>query len=1157
MRIARIPQIVLALAAVFLVAAVILVSVLFFTEGGFRLVARAAEGWSQGQITITRVTGSLGSRGQIHGLEVQTPDGLVTLRQGVFRWQPWQLLRGTLHIEALQVEGVAVTLRGNRETQAERSEQSPSPVALPLNVQLDLVSVKDISVLFSQGTPHMIDLIELRGRSVGSTLHLAKLVVEAPGYGARLEGQLGLGEDDETMVEARGRYVDRQAGEVRGSLRGHGTLGGSMKIDAAVTAPAQMTLQGEVNDLLGAARWHLQFAGEPIAMQKINGQWPELTLATTGKLSGNRDSYGGSVVVEGQYKEFTGNRLEATFTGTATAVTFTQLQLASTAGTVDGKGQVTWGQNLSWQGDVVVNHFNPGIFLPQFQGDIDTTLVTAGRIEEKKLFSDINIVSLNGMLRDYTLEGSGAVAVAGDSLNIQNVSVRSGESSLEVAGVIDDEIDLRISVKSPDVAQLLPGAAGTLHMAGQLTGSVETPRVLLDFAVAGLRYDALALDQLTGKIDTSFAPGGILSGTVSASRFSYNDERLDSLELSLAGTAEEHGVELQVQSSRGSAAVRGQGSFLDKRYRSTLNSWSLKDSPYGDWQGRAGASVGVAPGEQAVDNLCLVQDGSEICLSGSTKEDDWQLQAEIKEFDLGRLKQWQLLERPLDGRLSGTLDAAGQGMVVRRTKGNLQAENVTTSLRLEEEERQVTWQGNSLDLTLDDGVLRVGLLSSLVDGSSLAATVDIENGGDLRQPVASLPLTGTIDADLQDLSPLALLTGQIVQPSGYLKSHIRVGGVVAHPQLQGNIILRQGKFFVPSVGLSLEDVTLSLEGAENGIDLDYVLRSGQGLLTGTGNVVLSSPTGWQAKLTGQGTEVELVNLPEYHITANPDVSFSFSQQGGVLEGSLFIPQARIAPGNSSTSVSASSDVIFVDEVEEAAPSPWPLRAIIDLNLGQQVTFESFGLTGRLTGNMKIEDLPGKIMTATGELTVHDGSFSLYNKMLDIERGRLVFVGGSIDNPGVDVRAQRIIGDTTVGADVSGTADDLTFSLFSNPTMEQSDILAYLLVGRASLGSNLQEGGMLAEAATALGLSAGSELVGDLGDLLPIDDVHLEGGRGTENMSLVIGTHLTEDFYISYDHNFYNSVGEFRVRYDLGLGFSIETRNSVEGTGADIRYSFEK
>ncbi len=65
------------------------------------------------------------------------------------------------------------------------------------------------------------------------------------------------------------------------------------------------------------------------------------------------------------------------------------------------------------------------------------------------------------------------------------------------------------------------------------------------------------------------------------------------------------------------------------------------------------------------------------------------------------------------------------------------------------------------------------------------------------------------------------------------------------------------------------------------------------------------------------------------------------------------------------------------------------------------------------------------------------------------------------------------------------------------------------------------------------------------------------GSGADDTSLVVGKELLDDLYLSYDFNLYKNAGSFRIRYDFGKGFSVESKNSIESNGVNLLYSFER
>jgi translocation and assembly module TamB len=387
-------------------------------------------------------------------------------------------------------------------------------------------------------------------------------------------------------------------------------------------------------------------------------------------------------------------------------------------------------------------------------------------------------------------------------------------------------------------------------------------------------------------------------------------------------------------------------------------------------------------------------------------------------------------------------------------------------------------------------------------------------------------------------------------------------GTLARPQLIGEARLDQGGINLPYQGISLAEISLKIEAAEDGARLSGRMVSGPGEVRADGTLRYGEQ-GIEGALHFSGKNFLLVNLPEWAINIDPNIDLTFSQRSADIKGMVTIPNALLTPEEMKNSVAESPDVVLVDSREQRR-SGWPFSLDLDILLGDSVRIDGYGLSGRLGGSLRVKTPAGDMPTALGELDLIGGTYTIYGRTLDIARGRILFTGGPIDNPGVDVRAQRTFSDEvaknrgyTVGVDISGLAQDLKFHLFSDPYMDKSEILSQLIVGRSLAFSTAEESGLLGEAAATLGLTGGNELFQGIGSILQLDDMHLEGSSNKENVSLVVGKRLTKDLYIGYDVNMFSQLGRFRVRYDLTNGFAVETSSSSQSTGADLLYSFEK
>jgi hypothetical protein len=69
-------------------------------------------------------------------------------------------------------------------------------------------------------------------------------------------------------------------------------------------------------------------------------------------------------------------------------------------------------------------------------------------------------------------------------------------------------------------------------------------------------------------------------------------------------------------------------------------------------------------------------------------------------------------------------------------------------------------------------------------------------------------------------------------------------------------------------------------------------------------------------------------------------------------------------------------------------------------------------------------------------------------------------------------------------------------------------------------------------------------------------ISLDKDSESSVVSLVVDRRLTDRVKIGYDFNLFDNAGQFRFHYNLGEGFSLEVRNSVDSTGVELLYSVE-
>ncbi|MFT7219070.1 MAG: translocation and assembly module TamB [Candidatus Azotimanducaceae bacterium] len=243
-----------------------------------------------------------------------------------------------------------------------------------------------------------------------------------------------------------------------------------------------------------------------------------------------------------------------------------------------------------------------------------------------------------------------------------------------------------------------------------------------------------------------------------------------------------------------------------------------------------------------------------------------------------------------------------------------------------------------------------------------------------------------------------------------------------------------------------------------------------------------------------------------------------------------------------------------------AGSNFDVTTRLHLLLNDAVRFRDFGLDATFGGDLSLLGLPGKATTANGDISVLQCRYRAYGQNLTIETGKLFFAGGPIRQPGIDVRAVRqVTADIKVGAVARGNLRAHEFTIFSEPPMNQSDQLAYLVLGRPLSTSTSGESSVLSRAALAMGTKGGNYLTEHFGSKLGVDNMGIEssGSNANEQAALVVGKYLSPKLFVSYGIGVLDAVSTLKIEYLLSSNWRLVSESSAEQGGLDLTYVRER
>lgn len=828
-------------------------------------------------------------------------------------------------------------------------------------------------------------------------------------------------------------------------------------------------------------------------------------------------------------------------------------------GRVQGGGQVHWSPALRFEGELALSRLNPGHLAPQWPGKVDAKLALGGTWSEatgREVRVDMR--SLGGELRGHALGGKASLSYMPGKLNIRELVLTSGTARFTASGSLAQSLDLQLALQAKDLDHVLPELHGALTADARLRGNVEAPQLQAGAEGSGLQWQGrqVADLMLNAELDVSGRVPSHLA--LSADGVEVSGLRAAAVTLSGTGTPAAHTVTLAMQLAPGEVDMALAGSYGGGTWQGVLRDGRWRGDA-GVWTQQAPAPLRVSAEGAQLDQACFAQVPARLCLAGSAGHAGITAQAQVERVPMALFKP--LLPRrdlAVSGELNGGFDLRyGDGL--RRLRADLHA--AAGELRLDlpgDEAFTTTYHRLSLAAQGDEDGLHLRAAAEMKDGDFARAEARLPGWRPGMALSGDLMLDGRLQASMGQLMWVSLFVPEVIIPDGRLEADLQLRGTASRPVIDGSADLVGGTIAIPLLGIELGELRVFARGdPAGGMQLSATARSGPGSVQVSGTAG-RSPQGWHADLRVHGQDFQAVRLPMGEALATPDLTLR--AEDGVIRvgGRVLIPQARVNFEDVSAPAQVSSDVVVIDarDGEASARQRWQVVTELEVVFGEQVRIAGYGLEGRLGGAITILEPLRGVATARGEVNVLDGKYEAYGQSLTIAQGRLIYANAPLGNPGVDFRAVRREEDVTVGITATGRLRSPEVRLYSEPPMDDSQILAWLVLGRPIDDATREEADLLQRAAVSLGLAGGTSLAEDIAGEFGVDVVQVEASTQRQEAALVLGKYLSPRLYVQYAVGLFQAQDSVRVRYRLSEHWTLEAQSGTRSS-ADILYTIEK
>jgi translocation and assembly module TamB len=828
------------------------------------------------------------------------------------------------------------------------------------------------------------------------------------------------------------------------------------------------------------------------------------------------------------------------------AVTFDPAEVDLFGGHASVSGKVVWSPSESWSVTGRATGINPGELRGDLRGSVSFAFAAAGRSFDTRGELSASFSEISGRLRGLAASGGGTLTHSGTTWGFSNVRVGLGTASLALDGRIGEHVDLRFAMSVRDLSLLAANAQGELKASGAVNGTLAEPAIVASAHGGNFAWQGVTLKAFDAEVNFNPAAAAQESNVDARLRqLTFAGRTLETVVLTLNGPPSSYKVHFAATAAGLAVGAQAVGPYAHGVFNGLLTALSVTGGEQLRLSLERPVEMSLALDHARVEWLCLVGTPGSSCEDGSWTPAEWSATVSVNQLPLRTLTAGMTPKVDYEGTVSANLQLAGRAN--KPVEGMLTAQLANAEIlhKLVSHKVEHTRVGSgTVQVTATPEL--ISARADLGDGAvgTLHGTLELQRGAPSWQ---EMPLTGELHAQTAEASLVTLYVPDIDRAVGHVSADVQLAGTAGSPRLSGLLKVSNGELDVYQINLSLRQLVMQAQLSESGVDFKGTAQAGKGEVSANGHLE------WRRLLPyGQfhleGSNLRVADLPEAQIDASPALDFAVSGHKIEVTGKVTVPYAKIQPKDITGAVRASPDEVIVGSEPDDPSERFEVLSTITLVLGDRVNIDAMGLTARLIGSVTTRSGYDPVTHGSGELSVAEGKYAAYARQLDIQRGRLIFTGGPITNPGIDVVAQKVFPDVTAGVNVRGTLAQPHISFFSDPPLPQQQVASLILAG-GSLES--------AQNASNAALGQGAALLASqLGSHVGIPDVSLETDPIANETSLVLGRYLSPRLYVSYGVSLTEQLNTLKMRYTLGDHWTVRTEVG-QAYGADLVYSITK
>lgn len=785
----------------------------------------------------------------------------------------------------------------------------------------------------------------------------------------------------------------------------------------------------------------------------------------------------------------------------------------------------------------------------------------------------------DSMLHQQPLQAQGRLALSGQRLSQADVDLQWGLNRLQLAGSFGLPADrLQLALSAPDLAVLGSGWQGQAQASLELGGAFRAPSVGGTAALDRLATPfALAVRQLSVRAQWPGDGQSSASLQLQATGLQAAGLHLHTATASVLGTLGQHqlhaGLESVWQGKSLAMQLQASGGWQpDTGWQGRLTQWQAD----GALDARLLHPVGVM-----LSPRHLLLEPAIVSVAGGV------LRLEQTDIHAGRIALQGALRGMALAPWLGWLPAAEQQIQTDMTvdadwsltyadgwNGRARLSHASGDLRVLRPDDSgapltlpLQLKGAQVEIVAEPARWSARAELRMQDFGIASAQADIwPAGGDLL-PAAGSVVTASAQLDMPSVRWIGPLLSPQLALGGQLAVQMAASGTFGQLAWSGGLSADRVSVHNPDWGVRYDDGVVRASLTRVGLYIsECQLRSGNGSLAAQGELLFGEQT-TAARLEVQARQFAAVYRPDLQLVVSGNSLARLTDGRVTLDGNLKADSGffRFTGGGVP---SLSDDVLITGRHARRQKAqqtlPLSLSLVLDLDLGEQLRFEGWGIQTMLSGAVRVRALPGQPLHIAGAVHSSDGRYAAYGQDLAITQGVLAFQG-PLDNPALDVIAIREHLPVQPGVHLTGSLQAPRLALIADADIPEHDKLSWLILGRPSAEAGQQKADadlLIAAASALLSRDQSFNMRQQLTSKLGIDEIGLRSrstdtngstapagssssAAGATQQVVAIGKRLSDRAYLVYEQGVDAASAAVKLTYRMSRSWSVIARAGQE------------